>query len=80
MKVIYNGLKEKEEMLYELHCIHCDSVFECNGKELGAINRDDRDGDYYTINCPVCNKILYINADAITNNKNTHTLVRRKKI
>ena len=42
MKVIYNGLKEKEEMINELHCIHCDLVFECNDKELGTINRDER--------------------------------------
>ena len=79
MKVIYNGLKEKEEMLYELHCIHCNSVFECNDKELGTINRDDRDGDYYTINCPVCNKMLYINDSIVVDKRNNHTLVRRKK-
>lgn len=67
MKVIFYG-RAKEETKREIWCPNCESLMEATIAELGPVNYDQRDGDYYVITCPVCSKKIYLNVDAVRNN------------
>ena len=58
MRILKRGIK-KEEIKYIGRCYSCSSIIEAIGKEIKH-NYDQRDGDYNTIVCPVCNDITYV--------------------
>ena len=58
MRVLKRGAK-KEEIKYIGKCYNCNSIIEAIGKEVKH-NYDQRDGDYNTIVCPICNDITYV--------------------
>jgi hypothetical protein len=53
MKIFFRGIP-KEQRLIQATCQHCKSVIEFTVSE-GIVTHDQRDGDYVTIDCPVCN-------------------------
>jgi hypothetical protein len=52
MKIIERGQQPKQK-LYTIRCRHCQSKFEFEQSEAKVV-RDQRDGDYVQIACPVC--------------------------
>jgi RNase P subunit RPR2 len=59
MRIIKEG-KLPEEILKRLTCSHCHTEFEFAMKEA-KYNSDQRDGDYYTIPCPLCCRTITFN-------------------
>ena len=53
MKILKRGVKP-EEKIYIGKCNICGTIVEAKGNEVKN-TYDQRDGDYHTINCPVCN-------------------------
>lgn len=52
MKIIERGEHPKNK-LYTVKCKQCGTKFEFEAHE-GHVVRDQRDGDFIQINCPVC--------------------------
>ena len=52
MRVIKSGKRPKDK-LKKMKCIECKTVFQFRMSEAESV-LDDRDGDYYRINCPMC--------------------------
>lgn len=67
MKIIFYGRSE-ENTTREIWCQECESVMEATIAELGPVQPDQRDGDYYAITCPVCKRKIYLDAEAVRNN------------
>jgi RNase P subunit RPR2 len=57
MKIITKG-QIPGERIHRATCNHCGTVFEFSQKEA-TIQSDQRDGDYMTILCPLCNIAVY---------------------
>jgi hypothetical protein len=57
VKIIKQGSKP-EDKVYTDECSHCSTVFEYERKEASGVIYDYRDGDYITIDCPVCGTSL----------------------
>lgn len=60
MKIIKKGLVP-EELPVQVTCNHCRSILEFLITEA-RFTSDQRDGDFYTINCPVCHHDINIQA------------------
>ncbi len=58
MKILKEG-KRPEEKVYRHTCTNCKTLFEFLAKE-GKTIYDQRDGNFITINCPLCIKECYI--------------------
>jgi hypothetical protein len=58
MKIIEYG-DRPEDKVYRNKCGHCKTVYEFARKEA-KFHSDQRDGDYLTINCPVCQREAYV--------------------
>lgn len=54
MKILEKGTPPKERK-YVLTCYNCQTKFEFLEKE-GKLVCDQRDGNYLSIDCPVCNQ------------------------
>jgi RNase P subunit RPR2 len=55
MRIIKEGkLPEKE--IFQITCKNCSTVFEFFREEAN-VTRDQREGDYLSIACPLCKKI-----------------------
>lgn len=54
MKVITRGVLPSEQ-IHRITCSTCNSELEFTRAE-GTITRDQRDGDFITVTCPVCDK------------------------
>jgi len=52
MKILKEG-KLPQEKTYTATCRDCKTVFEFKQKEA-KMNYDQRDGNYLSVNCPVC--------------------------
>lgn len=52
MKIIERGQQPKQK-LYTVRCRQCQTKFEFEQHEA-KVTRDQRDGDYISIVCPVC--------------------------
>lgn len=59
MKILTKG-KPKSERPWRGQCRDCESVIEAVKSEL-VITSDQRDGDFATARCPVCNLSMYFN-------------------
>ena len=46
---------------YKTECRHCNTIFSFL-KSDARLTDDQRDGDFYTIKCPVCSKDCHISA------------------
>lgn len=57
MKVIKKG-NLPENKTYRVICSYCKSELEFEQRE-GKITYDQREGDYITVTCPVCQKLVY---------------------
>lgn len=56
MEILKRG-KLPEDKTYEARCNHCKTEIRFQQRE-GHITHDQRDGDFITVNCPVCgNKV-----------------------
>lgn len=58
MEIIKQG-KLPEESTRVMTCDYCKTKFKFSLKEAER-HSDQRDGDYTTINCPLCKKSLYV--------------------
>jgi uncharacterized protein YlaI len=65
MNVTYDG---RVNQIREIWCQECESTFEATISELGPVHQDARDGAYYNVECPVCHKKLFLDANAINSN------------
>lgn len=54
MKIVKRGTPP-EEHIWKGTCLTCSTVAEATGKEV-AVHFDQREGQWATANCPVCNK------------------------
>jgi hypothetical protein len=54
IEVVRRG-KAPEDVVYKADCYTCKSVLKFK-REDGKITYDQRDGDFLTIECPVCEK------------------------
>lgn len=52
MKIIKEG-KKPEDLWHQPTCYNCKTVVEFQVFE-GTITREQRDGDYVTVSCPIC--------------------------
>ena len=43
---------------YPFRCPQCLNVIVKSKTEIKALNRHDRDGDYYSFHCPTCNHLF----------------------
>ncbi|MBB0100129.1 hypothetical protein [Ralstonia pickettii] len=57
MKIIERGTLPGERE-WKAKCTHCGTHFEFKQRE-GNFHSDQRDGNYMTVGCPVCNYICY---------------------
>jgi len=53
MKIIKYGQLPSQRR-YQIECSSCGTIFEFKAEEA-AYHSDTRDGDYYSIYCPLCN-------------------------
>jgi hypothetical protein len=67
MKIIKRGVIP-ECRVYHLYCTNCDTEFEFEQHEA-KLTRDQRDGDFLTIQCPVCFREAHIDVDNFTDGK-----------
>ena len=49
---------------YKTKCRHCNTIFSFL-KSDARLTEDPRDGDFYTIKCPVCSKDCHISAGGL---------------
>ena len=49
---------------YKTECRHCNTIFSFL-KSDARLTGDQRDGDFYTIKCPVCSKDHHISAGGL---------------
>ena len=49
---------------YKTECRHCNTIFSFL-KSDAHLTGDQRDGDFYTIKCPVCSKDCHISAGGL---------------
>ena len=49
---------------YKTECRHCNTIFSFL-KSDARLTDDQRDGDFYTIKCPVCSKDHHISAGGL---------------
>lgn len=70
MKIIVRG-RIFEETTRQFSCQECGSVMEATIAELGPVQSDQRDGDYYVVRCPVCRKNIYLDAAAVRTGDDT---------
>lgn len=49
---------------YKTECRHCNTIFSFL-KSDAHLTEDQRDGDFYTIKCPVCSKDHHISAGGL---------------
>lgn len=61
MKIIERGTDPNTTPI-RATCNHCRTIFEFQPIEA-KYNSDQRDGDCYSIDCPVCNRTVYKNAN-----------------
>lgn len=59
MEIVSKG-KLPQEREYQTKCRICETVFKFKQGE-GKITRDQRDGDFITVNCPLCNNSCHVN-------------------
>jgi len=52
MKIIKKG-NIPDEKIYQAKCYNCKTEIEFVQKE-GVVTRDQRDGDFITVQCPLC--------------------------
>lgn len=55
IRIIKPGRSAELERVHKIQCRWCTCVFEFQSKDANLIS-DQRDGDYYEINCPDCKK------------------------
>lgn len=61
VNIIERGLKPSDRE-YRVTCRVCDTVFEFFGYEANY-HQDERDSDFYTICCPVCDSTVSQSVD-----------------
>lgn len=61
MRIIRQG-KLPEMELFEVTCDRCKTLFEFEKVEA-KITSDQRDGDFMTIDCPLCHKPVTVDVD-----------------
>lgn len=61
MKIIQHGINPATQSI-QATCNNCHTVFEFHPLEE-KYHSDQRDGDCYSIACPVCNKTVYKNVN-----------------
>lgn len=61
MNIIKRGTR-REDKEYRATCDACGTIFELKASEARFIP-DSRDGNYYEIECPVCNTLVTIAQD-----------------
>ena len=59
MRIIERGTPPNEQPI-EGRCRNCKTIFEFMQHEAKRIS-DQRDGDYWHLNCPVCNQTVSVN-------------------
>jgi len=59
MKILKKGIIPRDK-IYTVACKNCHTRFQFKQHE-GKICYDNRDGDYVTIECPLCKEIIYEN-------------------
>ena len=58
IKLITKG-KKPEEKIYQGKCLNCYSVVQASPSD-GRVTSDQRDGNFFTFNCPNCNHNMHI--------------------
>ena len=58
IQIIQRGVLP-EAIRYKKKCRHCNTIFSFL-KSDAHLTEDQRDGDFYTIKCPVCSKDCHI--------------------
>lgn len=58
MNIIKVGTPPKNKK-FKVICYKCETIFEFEEHE-GKITRDQRDGDYIGISCPLCGKMVHV--------------------
>jgi uncharacterized C2H2 Zn-finger protein len=56
MKIISRGNPPDDKPI-RFECSHCNTVFEATREEARVVP-DERDGWYWFIGCPVCNRVV----------------------
>lgn len=59
MRIIKAGILPENKVITAT-CMYCKCVFEFSVKEAKHVS-DQRDGDYYQIDCPTCSRTLSVN-------------------
>lgn len=57
MKIIKEGILRKP--IYQATCYYCKTEIEFEQSE-GAVTHDRRDGDFITVTCPICHKLITV--------------------
>ena len=63
IQIIQRGVLP-EAIRYKTKCRHCNTIFSFL-KSDARLTGDQRDGDFYTIKCPVCSKDHHISAGGL---------------
>ena len=58
IQIIQRGVLP-EAIRYKTKCRHCNTIFSFL-KSDACLTADQRDGDFYTLKCPVCSKDCHI--------------------
>ncbi len=60
MEILRRG-KPKAEDTFTAECVQCGTQVRFKRSEATFVP-DQRDGDYYTVKCPVCSGLIYVDA------------------
>lgn len=61
MKIIRKGIDPKNRRMTGT-CNNCSTEIECIASEA-EVHSDIRDGNYYTVRCPVCEYSIYVDSN-----------------
>ena len=63
VEIIHRGEKPSQRK-YVGRCRVCHTTIRCIGADI-TVHTDQRDGDYRTVPCPVCQEAIYVREEAI---------------
>jgi hypothetical protein len=69
MKIIREG-RIPEDFVVRINCLHCHTVFEFSLKEANY-QHDQRDGDFYSIACPLCKTDCTMSTSMVQDQRDT---------
>jgi RNase P subunit RPR2 len=76
VEVVIKG-NAPEDRIYRATCGHCSSLLQFKQSEA-TFTSDQRDGDYVSVSCPVCNSSVNVAANSYQNKPFSNADIKRQ--